>query len=85
MAKLSCILYAIIGFIFGLLIATFGGIAGPVFEKTLFGAGFGMASIIALPLIYAIFGFLSGAVIAILYNCVASWTGGIELEVEKKK
>jgi hypothetical protein len=44
--------------------------------------GFGMGFALSLPLIYGVAGFISGAVGAFLYNIVAGWVGGIEVELE---
>ena len=43
-----------------------------------FGAGFAIAA----PVFYAIMGFLIGVIGAAIYNLVASWVGGLEIEVE---
>ena len=43
-----------------------------------FGAGFA----IAVPFIYAAMGFIIGVIGAAIYNLVAKWVGGIEVEVE---
>ncbi|MGH7942122.1 MAG: hypothetical protein ACREE6_14310 [Limisphaerales bacterium] len=40
--------------------------------------GMGAVFIIFVPILYAIFGFISGLVSAVVYNFVAKWTGGIE-------
>jgi hypothetical protein len=42
------------------------------------GAGFS----IFIPFIYAVVGFVFGTIGALVYNLVASWIGGIEVEVE---
>lgn len=42
----------------------------------------GLIFAIILPIFYAVFGALFGMLSAWLYNVVASWTGGIEFEVE---
>jgi hypothetical protein len=44
--------------------------------------GLGIGFAILVPLIYAVMGFVSGAIGALIYNLVASWIGGIEVEVE---
>lgn len=44
------------------------------------GMGFGL--IIIAPIMYGIMGFLVGVVGAFVYNLVAGWVGGIEVEVE---
>jgi hypothetical protein len=48
------------------------------------GMGLGVAIIFCVlaPVIYAVLGFLFGALAAAIYNVVARWTGGIEFEVE---
>ena len=43
-----------------------------------FGTGFA----IAMPFIYAIMGFVGGIVSAFVYNLIARWVGGVEVEVE---
>ncbi len=44
------------------------------------GIMFGMG--ISMPVIYGAMGFIGGVIGAAVYNLVASWIGGIELEVE---
>jgi hypothetical protein len=43
-----------------------------------FSAGFSFF----LPFLYAFFGFISGVIGAWIYNLVAGWIGGIEVEIE---
>ena len=40
--------------------------------------GFG----ILMPVIYGVFGFVGGIIMAVIYNLIARWIGGIEVEVE---
>jgi len=47
------------------------------------GPTFGYLAIITYPIIYAILGFISGAIFAALYNLIAKWTGGIKMEFEQ--
>jgi len=35
-----------------------------------------------MPFIYAIMGFVGGIVSAFVYNLIARWVGGVEVEVE---
>jgi hypothetical protein len=37
---------------------------------------------ILMPVIYGVMGFIGGVIGAAVYNLVARWIGGIELEVE---
>ena len=81
-AKVNALLYGILGLLvapFILLgpgLATIGGSSRP--------AGFGGAIFIAafLPFCYAIFGFITGAVMAFIYNAISHAVGGIEVELQ---
>ncbi|MBU7032969.1 MAG: hypothetical protein HXS53_10590 [Theionarchaea archaeon] len=86
-AKIEAALGAIIGFIIGLISAVIGTTlfgfaetAGVVMPRWL-GLLFGLAAIIILPILYAVIGFIAGIIIAFLYNVVARWIGGIEIEL----
>jgi len=48
-----------------------------------FGGLVGFSAIILSPIIYAIVGFISGAISAALYNLMAKWVGGIQIEMEE--
>lgn len=41
----------------------------------------GGLALLILPIIYCVLGFIVGAVAAFIYNLVAGWVGGIELEL----
>jgi hypothetical protein len=43
---------------------------------------FGVGFALAMPVMYAAMGFIFGALGACIYNLVAKWIGGIEVEVE---
>ncbi|MBP8257789.1 MAG: DUF3566 domain-containing protein [Opitutaceae bacterium] len=43
---------------------------------------FGLGFALLLPVIYAVMGFVQGALGGLIYNLVAKWIGGIEVEVE---
>lgn len=45
-------------------------------------AGFGILFAIAMPLLYACIGAVGTLIAAALYNLVAGWVGGIEVEFE---
>lgn len=42
----------------------------------------GIVIMIVFPIMYAIFGFIGGALSALVYNVLAGFVGGIEIEVE---
>ncbi|MBC5829419.1 MAG: DUF3566 domain-containing protein [Candidatus Eremiobacteraeota bacterium] len=41
-----------------------------------------MSSLIFLPIVYAVLGFIGGMITAFLYNLVARWTGGVEVTLD---
>ena len=45
-------------------------------------AGFGMGLAISFPIIYAVIGFIGTALACAIYNFVARFVGGIEVEME---
>ena len=71
----------------GVLYALFGAIFIPFFllidmfapEGT---GGFGTVFALAMPIIYGLMGVIGGAIGAALYNLVAGWVGGIEIEFD---
>lgn len=84
--------YGVMGLVMGLVIALVYGViffvgrslAGEFSSFEGFESGFlqayGIVFILAIPFIYAIFGFISGAIAALGFNVVLKITGGIELE-----
>lgn len=62
-------------FLTGLSFAVSGHRAGLAF--------FGIFSVIALPVIFGIFGGIMGALCAWIYNLTASWVGGFEVQFNK--
>lgn len=83
------ILYGLLGLIF-LPFFFFAGLAGAFAQHAandnsgaataVMGMMFGFG--LFRPVMYAIFGFIFGIIMAALYNLVARWIGGIEVEVD---
>jgi hypothetical protein len=89
-AKMMGILYGCIGFLVGglfTLMALLGSALGSQMEggaeAALGGALVGVLAIVILPIIYGGMGFIGGAITAALYNVVAGWVGGVELELSE--
>lgn len=88
--KIGGVLYALLGLILGVFFAVFYLIfaaAGLASEDTMGLAVGGFvgaaASIVLLPIFYGVLGFVGGVVSAFLYNVVARFVVGIEIEVEQ--
>jgi hypothetical protein len=75
-AKFLGVLYLLLGLIFVPFFLLIGMMAP---EGSI---GFGTAFAAMIPFMYAALGAVSGAVGAALYNLVAGWIGGIEVELE---
>jgi hypothetical protein len=84
LAKLSGMLYALIGLIVGALfslIAMAGAAFGGGDDAGMMGALFGVGAIIVLPIFYGCMGFVFSLIGAWLYNLLAGMVGGVELDV----
>jgi hypothetical protein len=85
---LSCAkIYGILNAALGILMALFFVVVGLFGLATAHGEQkFGMAAFLVIaalsPFMYGAFGFVAGAIGALLYNWVASAIGGVEMELE---
>lgn len=85
LAKVSGILYAVVGLVIGCvlaLIATIGGTATQTAEGPVLGMVFGIGAVFFVPIIYGGLGFLVALLMAALYNLAAGIVGGIEIHTE---
>jgi hypothetical protein len=87
LGKVSGILYALSTLLFVPFILLFSAIAsfapqaeGSVAMPGILGMGLGL--IVIAPIMYGVMGFIAGVIGAFIYNIVAGWVGGIEVEVE---
>jgi hypothetical protein len=74
-AKVVAVLYALMGLVFVPVILV-AAMFTP--KETGFGTGFALV----LPIFYGIAGFIFTAIGCALYNLVAGWVGGIEVELD---
>jgi hypothetical protein len=82
-AKILGLIYACLGLIFAplfLLIGMLGSMAGQ--DKNPFAGMIGVVLALMMPIIYGAFGFIAGAIGALLYNLFAKLVGGIELDLD---
>ncbi len=83
-AKFAAIMYFIFTAIFTIPIGLIAIVAGPAARgrEGAFGAIFGGAFMLFMPVIYAVVGFVFVAIGCLAYNLIAKFTGGIEIEIE---
>ncbi len=85
-AKINGVLGALMGLIvggFASLFSMLGAALGGGSDAGMFGAIFGIGAIILMPIFYGFMGFITGGIGAWLYNLVANWMGGLELDFEE--
>jgi hypothetical protein len=74
-AKVVAVLYALMGLVFAPII-----LVTTLFSPKDTGLGAGFA--IAMPILYGVCGFIFTAIGCAIYNLVASWVGGVEVEFD---
>ena len=75
-AKVFAIIYALLGLLF-VPFVLLAGAFGPE------GAGFPTIIAVAFPIFYAVLGYVGVAIGCAIYNMVAGWVGGIEMELDQ--
>ena len=86
-AKVAGVLYAFLGLLLGCvfaLISLAGGFASEEPAGPVLGMFFGVGAVILMPVFYGGLGFLMSLLMAALYNMVAGWVGGIEIQLEER-
>ena len=68
-----------------LITVPFVGVLGVTFFISSPQEGLSIGMLIAMPFIYALFGFVFTAIAALVYNQVAKWVGGIEYTSSDKE
>lgn len=82
--KVGLALYGFLGLILGVifaLISMLGGALAPGVQLGVFKMFFGIGAIIMFPVCYGIIGGIGAAIGAVLYNLVAGWVGGLEVDI----
>jgi hypothetical protein len=83
--KVAGTLYAVFGLLLGAcvsLIAMAGGFGSDSSGAGALGALMGVGAIVIFPILYGALGFLFTMIAAALYNLVAGWVGGVELDLQ---
>ena len=84
-AKLSGLLYAIIGLLIGgvfSLAAMAGAFASETAGAAGIGAIIGVGAVIVFPILYGLMGFVATLIGAWLYNVAAGIVGGVEVDMQ---
>jgi hypothetical protein len=84
-AKLSGLLYAVIGLLLGgvfSLAAMAGAFASETADAAGIGAILGVGAVIVFPILYGLMGFVATLIAAWLYNVAAGIVGGVEVDVQ---
>ncbi|SMD38325.1 hypothetical protein SAMN04488029_3746 [Reichenbachiella faecimaris] len=79
-AKVAAIIYVFISLIIILPFAMLGSMVSEEFFPEL--ADFGVVALLMVPIMYGVIGFIFTAIGCVIYNLIASFTGGIEIEME---
>ena len=79
-AKVLGVLYVVLGIVIFMPLVWIISMTTP--ESNPLGVGFGMGFMLILPVIYGCIGFIATLIGAALYNFVAGFVGGIEVELE---
>jgi hypothetical protein len=83
-AKFAAVLYFIFSAIIMIPIGIITMLTGPAKDSFpgIFGGLFGGMFMIIMPIIYAVLGFIFVAIVCLIYNLIARFVGGIEIEFE---
>jgi len=90
-AKIYSVVMAGVGLLIGIPVGLIMIIFGAAFMSSRsegamggggFGIGIGIFYMIGLPILYGVFGFIFGAIGALIYNMASGIIGGVELELE---
>ncbi|MEM6784092.1 MAG: hypothetical protein AAF624_10225 [Bacteroidota bacterium] len=83
-ARVGAVVYAVLGVLVGVVLAFTMPVVTTFwsdFAEVQVGAM--LASVLVLPLLSAVGGFVAGWVFALVFNGVARWTGGVRVTVER--
>lgn len=89
-AKVMALIYGLIGILYGLIYGCFFvlmGLAGAGSARSeglgVFGVFAGLMFLVLSPIIFALMGFVSGAIGAFVYNFAVKYTGGLKYRIRE--
>lgn len=80
-AKVAAVIYAIISLVVIMPFLMIGSMITDEFYPGM-DEDFGVVAMLFIPIMYGIVGFIFTAISCVVYNLIASFTGGIEIEME---
>ena len=83
LAKLQGAMMTFVGLIAGIVYSFGGAIYEALTGSLNSGTALAFSALIGIPVLFAVFGFLTGAIEAYLYNVASKWFGGIEIDIEQ--
>jgi len=90
LAKIFGLIMAVIGLVLGIFvgfamffIASFLGTENNF--SPYFGTSLGISGFLIMPLVFGLLGFLFGTLTAFIYNVLASWIGGVKIELSENE
>ncbi len=86
--KVGLVTYAILGLILGgitaflsMVAGSLGSLSSEAVGARAFGFGLGLGAVIVFPIVYGLVGGVAAAIGAVIYNLVAGWVGGLEVDI----
>lgn len=79
-ANVVAIIYVLVSLIVIMPFAMIGSMLSEEFFPEF--ADFGLAALLMIPIMYGFIGFIFTAIGCVVYNLIANFTGGIEIEME---
>lgn len=86
-AKIYGLSMAFVGLIIGIFVGFamffFGTFVGPDNNySSYFGVSLGIIGLLAMPILFGLLGLIFGGLASFFYNILASWLGGVKIELE---
>jgi ABC-type Na+ efflux pump permease subunit len=84
LAEYFTIIWLIVGLIYAAMLAVLGAFVGSLFNLSSIITGVGIVVVvIVIPPLFALMGFIIGALAAIIYNLIARLMGGVQMSLEE--
>ncbi len=83
-AKVLAVAMAVAGLICGILYSFGGFVYDLVTGNLSSGTALAFLALLGMPVMFAVSGFVAGAVGAVLYNLATRWLGGIEIDLDQE-